>query len=62
MGYHIREVTFVATDGSQSIVLPVIAKDGGTGAWRDAKKAVRTAFLNKAKELRAIGEKEYFAS
>lgn len=32
----------------------------GTTSWRDAKKALRQWYLDKAKALRSVNEKEYF--
>jgi hypothetical protein len=61
MGYHVREIPFVAPTGEE-VLLPKIEKDGGTGAWRDAKKVVRQWYLNKAKQLRQTGEKDYFTN
>lgn len=39
---------------------PRIYKDGGTGSWRDAKKELRKWYLEQAKSLREISEKDYF--
>ena len=42
-------------------VPPCILKDNeGTTSWRDAKKALRGWYLDQAKALRSVTEKEYF--
>lgn len=42
---------------------PVVVKDdSGTTSWRDAKKALREWYLDAAKSLRQVSEKDYFAS
>lgn len=50
MGYHI----------DYTVTPPVIRKDGGTGAWREAKKLLRQWYLEQASELRSLNEKTYF--
>ena len=40
----------------------VVDSDGGTTSWRDAKKALRQWYLDQAKALRQVSEKDYFAS
>ena len=40
---------------------PVIKLDDeGTTSWRDAKKALRQWYLDRAKALRSVSEKDYF--
>lgn len=41
---------------------PMIVPDlsGGTTSWRDAKKALRQWYLDQAKALRNVSEKDYF--
>ena len=39
----------------------VIDTTGGTTSWRDAKKALRQWYVDKAKELRTVTEKNYFS-
>ena len=40
---------------------PAIVKDAeGTTSWRDAKKALRQWYVDRAKALRSISEKDYF--
>lgn len=56
MGYHVR---FPGDPGFEGAI-PRIEKDGGTGAWRDAKKIVRKWFLDQAAALREVTEKSYF--
>ena len=42
---------------------PCIMQDSeGTTSWRDAKKALRQWYLDRAKALRQVSEKDYFAS
>ncbi len=59
MGYKLVE-----QDGNDVSVEnpPIIApdNDGGTTSWRDAKKALRQWYLDKAKALRSVSEKDYF--
>lgn len=50
MGYHI----------DYNVIPPVIRKDGGTGAWREAKKLLRQWYLEQASDLRTVNEKSYF--
>ena len=50
MGYHI----------DYHVTPPVIRKDGGTGAWREAKKLLRQWYLDEAAALREVTEKSYF--
>mgnify|MGYP001598674487 FL=1 len=38
----------------------VVDSDGGTTSWRDAKKALRQWYLDRAKALRSVSEKDYF--
>lgn len=55
MGYKVEEDP---VDG-----FPVISKDeSSTTSWRDAKKALRQWYLDKAKALRSVSEKDYFPS
>lgn len=56
MGYH---VVYPEEPGGNG-VHPVIFKDGGTGAWRDAKKLLRQWYLDQASALRNVNEKSYF--
>ena len=43
--------------------MPVITKDPeGTTSWRDAKKALRQWYLDRAKALRQVSERDYFPS
>ena len=40
---------------------PLIERDPeGTTSWRDAKKALRQWYLDQAKALRSVSEKDYF--
>ena len=40
---------------------PRIVKDAeGTTSWRDCKKALRNWYLDRAKALRQVSEKDYF--
>lgn len=57
MGFH---VTFPGEPGNGEAPHPVIHKDGGTGAWREAKKIVRQWYLDQAKALRKVTAKSYF--
>lgn len=42
---------------------PFIALDeSSTTSWRDAKKALRQWYLDQAKALRSVSEKDYFPS
>ncbi len=41
-------------------ITPAEEKHGEAYSWRDAKKALRAYYINKARELRSITEKEYF--
>ena len=55
MGYN------VSYPGKDIVGEPIIYKDDqGTTSWRDAKKALRSWYLDQAKALRSITEKEYF--
>lgn len=56
MGYH---VVFPGDPGYVKDV-PSIEKNGGTGAWRDAKKVLRQWYLSEAAKLRNVTEKSYF--
>ena len=38
----------------------VVDLDGGTTSWRDAKKALRSWYLEQAAALRSVSEKDYF--
>lgn len=51
MGYHIVW---------KQVKVPAIAKDGGTGSWREAKKIVRQWYIDEARKLRSVTEKDYF--
>ena len=54
MGYKIIE--YPGTSNPPSLV-----KDNeGTTSWRDAKKALRQWYLDQAKALRQVSEKDYF--
>ena len=56
MGYKLEK-----QDPGQTELPPVIMPDDeGTTSWRDAKKALRSWYLDQAKALRSITEKEYF--
>ena len=56
MGYRIDYPLNLDTIG-----VPFISKDTeGTTSWRDAKKALRQWYLDRAKELRKVSEKDYF--
>lgn len=57
MGYHI---VYPGSPGNEDIPHPIIKMDGGTGAWRDAKKALRQWYLDQAASLRNVNEKSYF--
>ncbi len=50
-------VDFAEGDGMQ--IYPTIDQQAGM-SWRDAKKALRAYYLQKAQSLRAFTEKEYF--
>lgn len=60
MGYHVEYVDVENSNGDVHDQLPLIVKDGGTGAWREAKKVVRQWYLDKAASLRKLNEKNYF--
>lgn len=38
----------------------IVDTTGGTTSWREVKKALRKWYLDRAKSLRAISEKDYF--
>lgn len=54
--------TYRLSDPAEGVGPPDIVVDltGGTTSWRDAKKALRQWYLDRAKELRGISEKDYF--
>jgi hypothetical protein len=58
MGYHIVPPGEPGNPGD----IPLIVKDGGTGAWRDAKKVLRQWYLHEAHKLRDVTEKSYFGN
>lgn len=62
MGYHVEMVNVENSAGSVHAQVPVICKDGGTGAWREAKKMVRQWHLDQITNLRKQSEKSYFGS
>ncbi len=50
-----------ATEGLEEVILVPVEDDGeGTMTWREAKKALRSYYLNKAASLRSVNEKTYF--
>ena len=59
MGYKIIYSTY--QDNPDDCV-PILKKDtdGGTVSWREAKKALRQWYLERAKALRNVSEKDYF--
>jgi len=58
MGYKIA----FDENADASATPPAIVKDSeGTTSWRDAKKALRQWYIDKAKELRTVTEKNYFS-
>ena len=58
MGYRIIYNTY---DNNPDNCVPYIESDEtGTTSWRDAKKTLRSWYLDEAKALRSITEKEYF--
>lgn len=57
MGYKVDYLVTV----DNVIRAPIIRKDDeGTTSWRDAKKALRAWYLDQAKALRSVSEKDYF--
>jgi uncharacterized protein (UPF0548 family) len=44
-------------NGPPNIIVDVT---GGTTSWRDAKKALRSWYLEQAAALRSVSEKDYF--
>ena len=59
MGYKIVYNTY---DGNPDNCSPTIDRDDeGTTSWRDCKKSLRQWYLDRAKELRSISEKDYFS-
>ena len=58
MGYKVIDPLL---EDEANCVLPIIEKDNeGTTSWRDAKKALRQWYVDRAKALRSISEKDYF--
>ena len=59
MGYRLVVNTY--RDNPDDCVPFVDVDDtGGTTSWRDAKKALRQWYLDRAKALRSVSEADYF--
>ena len=56
------KVVYPSDDPSTTFSTPEIVPDltGGTTSWRDAKKALRSWYLEQAASLRSVSEKDYF--
>ena len=50
------------SESAEPAAPPEIVPDltGGTTSWREAKKALRQWYLDEAKKLRAVTERDYF--
>ena len=63
-GFAVELVDVESTSGETKSSVPVIIKvaiDDVSGTdWRQAKKALRAWYLDQAKNLRKVTEKEYF--
>ena len=55
MGYKI-----IVTEAFQAPIPEIVVDLEGTTSWRDVKKALRQWYLDRAKALRSVSEKEYF--
>lgn len=56
------KVIYPGDTNAAHVDVPEIVPDltGGTTSWRDAKKALRSWYLEQAAALRSVSEKDYF--
>ena len=59
MGYKLEKQD-PGQDLSTELPPVIMPDDEGTTSWRDAKKALRQWYLDQAKALRSVSEKDYF--
>lgn len=61
MGYRLEIVDVSNVNGDVSTQQPILCVDeSGTTSWRDAKKALRQWYLDQAKALRDVSERDMF--